>query len=63
MTKQKTHAILKTQTKKDKTSKKKEKFLLKNLRKGGTVQWDSKSKLAKAEKAKFIEMRYGPMGR
>lgn len=42
MTKQKTNAILKTQTKKDGTSKKRKKILLRNLRKGGAVQWDSK---------------------
>lgn len=34
--------IMKTQTKKDKTSKITKKILQRNLRKGGTVQWDSK---------------------
>ena len=41
---------MKTQTKKDKISKKKEKFLLKNLRKGGTVQWDGKVRSSKIKR-------------
>lgn len=52
MTKQKAYAILKTQTKKNKTSKKKEKFLLKNLREGGTVQWHSEKPVGKQNKKK-----------
>lgn len=49
MTKQKTNVILKTQTKEDETSKKREKILLRNLRKGGAVQWDSELEPEEAE--------------
>lgn len=43
---------MKSQTKKNNSSKILEINLTRNLKKGGTVQWDSNQKLKKAEKQK-----------
>lgn len=52
LTNRKRQDIMKSQTKKNNSSKILEINLTRNLKKGGTVQWDSNQKLKKAEKQK-----------